>query len=316
MKNKQKESFRSDLALEVVEVRELLESTPRSEMPGVDTTSEEENGIKISRIGIKSPAAEKAMNKAMGNYVNIECPGMREKDSELQDRMSEVVARELRELAGFRDGMELLVVGLGNWNVTPDSIGPRVINDLVITRHLLKLVPDKLGPGFRSMAGIAPGVLGITGMETGEIVKGIVQQLKPSMILAIDALSARNLDRLNTTVQIADNGIHPGSGVGNKRIGITEDFMNVPVIAMGVPTVVDAETIVKDVFRQVDIEGSSAMDTLIRETLKPYGGLGERLMVTPKEVDAFADDITEVLAGAINAAVHPRISEEGTEKYL
>ncbi|UMZ73066.1 GPR endopeptidase [Natranaerofaba carboxydovora] len=318
------QSFNTDLAIEAVEVKELLEATPRDEMSGVETTTSEEEGVTISRVSIKTPAAEKAMNKAMGNYVNIEAAGLRDKDTELQDRVTEIVARELKELAGFNDQMELLVVGLGNWNVTPDSIGPKVVEDLVITRHLLQLVPDRLGPGFRSMAGMAPGVMGITGMETAEIIKGVVEQLKPSMILAIDALSARNLDRLNTTVQIADNGISPGSGVGNKRMGINEQTMGVPVIAMGVPTVVDAVTIVSDVLSKFDGSSNNQQNQntdynkfrLINETLSPYGGASNKLMVTPKEVDSFADDISEVLAGSINAAVHPRVSEEGSHKYL
>ncbi len=313
----------SDLAIEAVEARELLDATPRSEMSGVDTTTSEVDGIKVSRVNIKTPAAEKAMNKAMGSYVNIEAPGLREKDSVLQERVSEVTARELSQLAGFNDEMDLLVVGLGNWNVTPDSIGPKVVEDLVITRHLLEMVPDKLGIGFRSMAAMAPGVMGITGMETGEIIKGVIKELNPTIILAVDALSARNLNRLNTTIQIADNGISPGSGVGNKRMGINYETMGVPVIAMGVPTVVEAETIVKDVINEItqrDCEGhlylDSGMSGLINEVLQPFRGGGNRLMVTPKEVDTFADDISEILAGSINAAVHPRVSEEGTQKYL
>ncbi len=315
-------SFSSDLAIEAVEAQELLEATPKEKMTGVHTTTMEENGVTISRVSIKTPAAEKAMNKAIGNYINIEAPGLRDKDSELQDRVTEIVTRELNELAGFNDQMELLVVGLGNSNVTPDSIGPRVVEDLVITRHLLQIVPDKLGSGFRSMAGMAPGVMGTTGMETGEIIKGVVNQLKPTIILAIDALSARNLDRLNTTVQIADNGISPGSGVGNKRMGINQESMGVPVVAMGVPTVVDAVTIVKDVLNKFDKRNTENQDLhmnsydLINETLRPYGGVSNRLIVTPKEVDSFADDISQILAGSINAAVHPAVSDEGPDKYL
>ncbi len=142
--------FRTDLA---IEAKEFLAPDPQQQIPGVESDTKEMDGISISRVSIRTPQAERVMNKAMGNYVNIEAPGLREKDTDLQERVSQVVARELQNIAKFSDKVELLVVGLGNWNVTPDAIGPRVVEDLVITRHLLKFVPEKLGPGFRSMAG-------------------------------------------------------------------------------------------------------------------------------------------------------------------
>ncbi|OWZ83131.1 GPR endopeptidase [Natranaerobius trueperi] len=333
-------NIRTDLA---IEAKEMIAPQQEKDIPGVESSSYEEEGVSIDHISITTPQAERAMNKTMGNYVNIEAPGLREKNTDLQDEVSNIVARELQKIAKFDDNTELLVVGLGNWNVTPDAIGPKVVEDLVITRHLKRLVPEKLGPGFRSMAGVAPGVMGITGVETGEIIKGIVEQVKPNMILAIDALAARNLERLNTTVQIADNGIHPGSGVGNKRMGITEDSMGVPVVAMGIPTVLDATTLVSNTMELVNNNAQnqpqspqnnpsrgvdpSQINTgqgglgkpnkqVINQALSPFSGEGQTLMVTPKEVDRFVDDISEVLAGGINVAVHPRVAEESAGKYL
>ena len=324
-------NVRTDLA---IEAKEMLAPEKEHDIPGVESETFQENGITIHHLSITTPEAEQAMNKAMGNYVNIEAPGLREKNTDLQEQVSQIVARELRNIAQFNDTTNLLVIGLGNWNVTPDSIGPNVIQDLVITRHLLQLVPERLDKGFRSMAGVAPGVMGITGVETGEIIKGIVDQSQPNMLLAVDALAARSLDRLNTTIQIADNGIHPGSGVGNNRMGINQESMGVPVIALGVPTVVDGTTLVSDAMHIINggnrgaqmpmnqgnqnqgNQGKSVNPELVNQALEPYSGEGKTLMITPKEVDQFVEDISEVLAGGINVAVHPRIADENPGKYL
>ncbi|ACB84760.1 GPR endopeptidase [Natranaerobius thermophilus] len=340
-------SIRTDLAIEAME---MVSPETEKDIPGVESETFQEDGITVNHLSITSPQGQQAMNKAMGNYVNIEAPGLREKNTDLQEEVSQIVARELQNIAQFNDSTELMVVGLGNWNVTPDSIGPKVVEDLVITRHLKQLVPEQLGEGFRSISGVAPGVMGLTGVETGEIIKGIVEEAKPNMILAIDALAARNLSRLNTTVQIADNGIHPGSGVGNDRMGINKETMGVPVVAMGVPTVVDATTLVGDTLQMVNNQGQQGQNAqqgqqptqtqsqgmpgpgnpaqgspggnqqvdrnLVNQALQPYSGEGRTLMITPKEVDQFVDDISEVLAGGINVAVHPRVAQENPGKYL
>ena len=307
-------TMRTDLA---VEAKEMIAPREGVNIPGVSSESYAEDSISVDHVSIQTPEAERAMNKAMGNYVNIEAPGLREKDTELQDKVSHLLAKELNNLAQFTEDTQLLVVGLGNWNVTPDAIGPRVVSELVVTRHLKKYVPENLGPGFRSMAAIAPGVLGITGLETGEIIKGVVQEVQPTMILAVDALAARSLERLNTTIQIADNGIHPGSGVGNQRMGITKESMGIPVVAMGVPTVVEASTIVNDALEMAQGQqgkpsnhNETANRQMINQALSPYSGEGHSLMVTPKEVDQFVDDIADVIAGGVNVAVHPRVAEE------
>jgi len=230
------------------------------------------------------------------------------------------------------DNFLALIVGLGNWNVTPDALGPKVVENLLITRHLKELMPDEINDDeYSTVCAIAPGVLGITGIETSEIIESIVSKIKPDLVLAVDALAARSVSRLNTTIQIADTGIHPGSGVGNKRKGITQEVLGVPVIAIGVPTVVDAVTLTNDTMDMV-------IDTLIKVTnqggqfyniLKDLDrnekqqlisevlsdNLGS-LIVTPKEVDRLVIDISEIIAGGINAALHPVIDFQDATKHL
>lgn len=228
----------------------------------------------------------------------------------------------------------VLIVGLGNWNVTPDSLGPKVVQRLIITRHLVhNIVPKKFNKhsGIRPVSAIAPGVLGITGIETGEIIKGVVEKIKPDLVIAIDALAARNLERISTTIQISDTGVYPGSGIGNKRMGITKESIGVPVVAIGVPTVVDAATVANDTLdmvigqfiRQSTPGGEfykllQELDTedkydLIREILTPFVG---QLVVTPKEIDSLIESNARTIAGGINLAMHPGISYQEVSTFL
>lgn len=236
------------------------------------------------------------------------------------------LARELGGLIPLPRNATVLIVGLGNWNVTPDALGPRAVEKIVVTRHLQEMLSPELKGGVRSTCAIAPGVLGITGMETAEIVHGIVGTIKPDAVIAIDALAAASSHRVITTVQLANTGIHPGSGVGNRRFGLTEQSLGVPVIAIGVPTVVHASTIAMDTINTLQQHASFAryfksMETLsdqdrqviVRQVLPE--ALGD-LMVTPKEVDRLIADIASVIAGGINQAMHPNIDYENIHMYL
>ncbi len=320
--------FRTDLAIEAAE---MVAVRPQEEIPGVKVDRSEDNGIAVNRVSVLNQEGQKRIGKAVGNYITLEVPGLRKRDIPLQDRVSQVFTQELTNMAQFKEEMTILVVGLGNWNVTPDALGPRVVRDLLVTRHLMTLTPEVLGDGYRSVCAISPGVLGLTGIETSEIIFGIVQKIQPDLVLAIDALASRSMARVNTTIQIADTGINPGSGVGNKRVGINRQTLGVPVIAVGVPTVVDAVTITLDTIdRAVDKlikqnpEGSKIFNVLegmerderfalIKEVLEPYN---ENLMVTPKEIDTIIDDISIVVSGGLNAAFHPKIHKEESTKYM
>ncbi|HOC06054.1 MAG: GPR endopeptidase [Bacillota bacterium] len=318
--------FRTDLVLEAHEI--FLQTSELPELAGVETKHQSLEGIDVSVTNILTADAAAKIGKGQGKYITIEATGLREKNEELETRLVKVLGRELQGMLNLNGNSKVLVVGLGNWNVTPDALGPSVVEKIYVTRHLKAMYPDKIGPGFRDVCAIAPGVLGLTGIETGEIIIGIVQRIRPDIVIAIDALAARSLRRLNTTIQISDTGIYPGSGVGNKREGVTRENLGIPVIALGVPTVVDAATLTGDVLdlliRAAESEAKIPWDIkvmlsalekfsledkkqLIKEVLNPEVGV---LMVTPKEVDRLLKDISDLLANGLNAALHPRVAQE------
>lgn len=323
-------NIRTDLALEA---QEFVQSQAAADISGVTSENFQDDGISINRLQIETDEASRQLGKSRGRYLTFEVPGLRRKNTALQDRLSEILARELVQFLELPANLNqaVLVVGLGNWNVTPDSLGPKVVEDLLVTRHAMKMGQKILGEGFRAVCALSPGVLGTTGIETGEIVASLVNRVKPGLVIVIDALAARRLERLHTTIQVADSGIMPGSGVGNNRLGINRQTIGVKVVAIGVPTVVDASTIASEAFDALadhfkkDAKGyalSNVMKdfdwdqrrSLITEVLEPYAG--GHLMVTPKETDTFIDDMAYIISGALNSALHPRVHSEGSEKYL
>jgi len=314
---------RTDLALEA---REMLTRRVRQDVPGVLVETSEDDDLLITRVDITTPEAERMMGKIQGKYVTIEAQGLRYKNTPLQEKVMNFLAQELAALMDLPKSATVLVVGLGNWNVTPDALGPRSVDKIVVTRHLQNMLSPELKGGVRSVCAIAPGVLGITGMETAEIVHGIVSKIRPDMVIAVDALAAASSHRVITTVQLANTGIHPGSGVGNRRFGLTRESLGVPVIAIGVPTVVHASTIAMDTINTLQqhaafaryfksMENLSDRDrhVIVRQVLPD--SLGD-LMVTPKEVDRLIADIADVVAGGINQAMHPNIDYENIHLYL
>ena len=314
---------RTDLALEA---REVLTRRVREDIPGVIVETSEDEDVLITRVNITTPEAERMMGKLQGTYITIEAPGLRYKNTPLEKKVMNFLAQELGQLVQLPRNGTALVVGLGNWNVTPDALGPRAVDKIVVTRHLQEMLSPELKGGVRSVCAIAPGVLGITGMETAEIIQGIVSRVKPDVVIAIDALAAASSHRVITTVQITNTGIHPGSGVGNKRFGLTQQSLGVPVIAIGVPTVVHASTIAMDTidtlkehaafaryFRSMANLTDQDRQVIVRQVLPDT--LGD-LMVTPKEIDRLINDIANVVAGGINQAMHPHIDYENIHLYL
>lgn len=316
-------TVRTDLALEA---REMLSKKVSEDIPGVLVETSEDQDMIITRVNITTSDAERMMGKMRGKYITIEAPGLRYKNTPLQQKIMNALANELAEMINLPRNATVLIVGLGNWNVTPDALGPRAAHKIVVTRHLQEMLSPELKDGVRSVCAISPGVLGITGMETGEIIQGIVNKIKPSLVIAIDALAAASSQRVITTVQLANTGINPGSGVGNKRFGLTEATLGVPVVAIGVPTVVHASTIAMDTINTLQEHASFARyfksmanlsdqdrHTIVRQVLPET--LGD-LMVTPKEVDRLIEDIAAVVAGGINQAMHPNIDYENIHMYL
>lgn len=326
-------SIRTDLALEAHEFIE--ESNKRNENKidtgGVEIENDGTEQIRITRVRITNERGEKTLGKPIGTYITLEVPDLRYNDEELYEQTCKYLAKELSAILELKDDSVILIVGLGNWNVTPDALGPKVISKIMITRHLHEYVPDQVQKGVRPVCGISPGVLGITGIETGEIIKGIVEKVKPDIIIAIDALASRKMERVNTTIQISDTGISPGSGVGNKRMDISKDTLGVPVIAIGVPTVVDAATMASDaidlvidelikqapkgtdfynMLKSIDKEEKYQM---IKEVLEPYSG---NLIVTPKEIDEVIDKVSKIIANGLNISLHQGITLEDVNRYL
>lgn len=314
---------RTDLALEA---KELLTQDTKEDIPGVLVETVKSEEILITRVSVTTQEAQQLLGKPQGKYITIEAPGLRRKNTPLQKDVMNYLAQELVNILALPDKATILVVGLGNWNVTPDALGPRSVDKIVVTRHIKEMLSPELKDGVRSVCAISPGVLGITGMETAEIIQGIVQKIKPDVVIAVDALAAASSHRVISTIQLANTGIHPGSGVENKRFGLTEESLKTPVIAIGVPTVVHASTIAMDTIRVLYEHSSFGryfksladlsdrdQNIIVKQVLPD--ALGD-LMVTPKEVDRLIEDIASVLAGGINQALHPHIDYENIHMYL
>lgn len=324
-------NIRTDLALEAQEIATQGQQT--SAIPGVWSENESADGISVTRMEIKTDQAAQQIGKMIGHYVTLEVPDLRQGDTTLQDKVATSFAKEFEAFLkriGITEKSSVLIVGLGNLNVTPDALGPIVVDNIMVTRHFFELMPDQVSPGYRPVSAVAPGVLGTTGIESSDIVQGIVEKSKPDLIIAVDALAAKSLERVNTTIQIADTGIHPGSGIGNKRKGLTKDILGVPVIGIGVPTVVYASTIVNNtmdlVFEHMKkhtanteplfgvfgkMEETERLQ-LVKEVLNP---LGHDLLVTPKEIDKFMEDIANVIASGLNAALHEAVDTDNVAAY-
>lgn len=279
--------FRTDLA---IEAREQVEK----DVEGVTTEELNFGKAAITRMKITSSKGEQAMGRPMGNYITVQVPPFSDNCASDDETLS-VLTKELSSLMP-KEG-PVLVVGLGNEEITPDALGPKVAQKTLATRHITGEFARSLGLGnLRSVAVIAPGVLGQTGIETAELIAAVVRQIGPSCVIVIDALASRSLARLGCTVQITDTGISPGSGVHNMRPQLNEQALGVPVIAMGIPTVVDAATLAHDLTEN---------STEIQQKIQPRGA---KMMVTPKEIDLLVDRGAIMVSLAINSALHPSLS--------
>lgn len=321
-------SVRTDLA---IEARELAnQNQENDELEGVDVNTEETESYCITHVKIKNQQGSDSMGKPIGNYITIESDKLKENDVSSHEEIIQAVSKHINELANLQKDSSILVVGLGNWNITPDALGPKVISKILVTRHLHGTLPEEIENSVRSVSAVSPGVMGITGIETSEIIKGLVTNLKPDLVIAIDALAARKFSRINTTIQMSDTGVCPGAGVGNKRMVLNKETLGVPIIALGVPTVVDAATLVNDTMDRMlaemiaqTQEGSAfykmlhSMDTeekyqLILDILNPYVG---NMFVTPKEVDAVISRLANIIANSINIALHPGVTMEDINRF-
>lgn len=321
---------RTDLAIESREIY-LENSENATEINGVE--AEEENcgqGINVTRVKIVNENGEKALGKETGTYITIEIPTGMQHEQTIYEKSCQVCAKELAKLIKTDNCGTVLIIGLGNWNITADALGPKTVNSVLVTRHLLEYMPEEIDQRLRSVCAVSPGVLGLTGVETGEIVKGLADRVKPSLIIAIDALCSRNMHRINNTIQLTDTGITPGAGIGNHRMAIDEKSLGVPVIAIGVPTVVDAATIASDtidlilenlkqnagkerpIYKMLEVIAAEDKYTLIKQVLTPHYG---DFVVCPKEVDTVISDISSIIANGINISLHEGLSMQDIDRY-
>lgn len=314
----EKYSVRTDLALEE---KERFESD-NVEIQGVVLEEEYDDQceMRITRVKVETENGAKVMGKPVGVYLTLEAPNLAVPDEDYHREISLKLAEYLKELIGKemleREELSVLVIGLGNREVTPDALGPYVAEQVCVTRHIVKEY-GKYAMGMehvKSVSAVVPGVMGQTGMESQEIVKGVVKETEPDLVIAVDALAARNSRRLNRTIQIADTGIHPGSGVGNHRNGLTRETMGIPVIAIGVPTVVDAATIVNDTMENfIEALESSKMLKGVGDVLKTYSNAEKYelvkelisphlngMFVTPKDEDEMVKQISYTISEALN----------------
>jgi len=292
------------------------ENTGRLE--GVRVSTHQVGEIRHTRIRIEQERAAEALGRRKGEYITLECSDLPRCSAHRREVLSRMLAIDVKRL--LPDKGEVLVVGLGNRNVTADALGTRVVERMLVTRHLHQAMVEELQGKLRGVSAIAPGVLGLTGIETAELCRGIVQHVRPSAVVAIDALAAYETQRICTAIQLTDTGIQPGSGVGNHRLGLTEETLGVKVIAVGVPMVVYASTIARDAMsRLVDSYGAfepgqeDAADTLLQQVAE--GFLGE-MVVTPREIDELVLNVASLLADGLNRALQPAVDADTLHHYL
>lgn len=311
-------SRRTDLALEAREIYQ--EGQESSDIPGVKIKTKELDDCIVTKVEIIDEQGSKIMNKGIGKYITLESNLMKFDDDESREEMIGYLKDELVDIFGSDKTKKTLVIGLGNWNITSDALGPKAVSKTLVTRHIFKNYNKDYDDDFTEVSGLSPGVMGITGIETSEIVKSIVDRIKPDRVIAIDALASRKMERVNTTIQISTAGIAPGGGVGNKRKALNKEYLGVDVIAIGVPTVVDAATLTIDVLdmaidnlMEQSAEGENFYKMLkklreeekyhlIKESLDPYD---KNLIVTPKDIDETIENLSIIISEGLNRSLHP-----------
>lgn len=308
--------FRTDLANERRDIYKKANKL-EGEIPGIETEEYEDGkNIKTIRVKIIDKSGEMALGKPIGNYVTIDIRNLKIATEEEIEKAALNVNRELQTIINkhIKRTEDILIVGLGNLQVTPDSLGPKVIQNIDITRHLLHYAPEYLETNTRPVSAISPGVLGTTGIETQEILKGIIENVKPKLLIVIDSLASKSIERISSTIQIADTGIVPGAGVGNKRKELSQNTLGIPVIAIGVPMVVEAATIASDSLdmfigkMQKEAKSNDYLNKLKNED--KYSIIKEvlveekfDLIVTPKEIDDLIENMSSVVARGINKSL-------------
>ncbi len=292
---------RTDLAVEARELRGEAQA-----LGGVESVERQREGYQVTAVRITDAAGAMALGKPVGTYVTLELEGLKRREPDAFGRAARALAAELGELMGLSEAESVLVVGLGNRAVTPDAVGPLAVGHTLVTRHLVEQLPEQFG-AFRPVCALAAGVLGNTGVESGELVAALCRRLRPDAVIAVDALASRSLKRVCSTVQLSDTGIVPGSGVGNARAALDWKSLGVPVYAVGVPTVVDGATLA------ADIVAEAGKGELEPEALKGHDG---GVFVTPRDIDERVADLAKVIGYGVTLALQKGLRMEDVEMFL
>lgn len=302
-----------------VEARDLVRGTADQEIQGVEEKVEKMEHCKVTTITIKTEQGAQAMGRPVGTYVTIESPPLKINDPYVKDEIIQAMSKSMPILLNntLKPTDIVLLVGLGNWRATPDSLGPKFIEYSPITRHYHQYAPEALVEGMRPTCGIAPGVLGVTGLETFDVVKGVVDKIKPAALVVVDALAAQNVERIGTTIQMGNTGIQPGGGIGNARHALSQQELGIPVIAIGCPTIVNAAVITNQAIKQFCTNSNAVFNEVtatdaVKDILSFFGG---SLTVTPKEIDDIIENSSRTMAMGVATALFPGISIEQLELY-
>lgn len=292
-------AFRTDLAVEAIENHKTAAALPHVRQS--DRTLE---GFAVHEVRILSEDAAREIGKPQGRYLTLELDALICREEDAFPRACKALSTLLRELLPHPNDGPVLIAGLGNRMITPDAIGPQTADHVIATRHLVAQSPA-IFADWRPVSALAPGVLGQTGVETGEVICGVLDRVRPAAVIAVDALAAGRLSRLLRTVQLADTGITPGAGVGNARAALNEETLGVPVIAVGVPTVVDGATLAHEISSQLGQPACEALDDL-----------SQPVMITTRDIDREVADISRMIGYAVNMALHPHLSVADIDLYL
>lgn len=314
-------NFRTDMADERVDTYKKVKNV--SEVDGIKVNTESRNGIVTTVVDVLNEQGKEALKKEIGKYITIEISDLSKLEKENNDEVASVLSNKLKELIGSDNTKSILVVGLGNEAATPDALGPKVTKEVNITRHIINFAKELVEPNTRSVSAISPGVLGTTGIETSEIILSVVEKIKPDIIIAIDSLASSSIQRIGNTIQLSNTGITPGAGVRNKREGLNQDTLGIPVIAIGVPTVVDIATITNEAIDKMLNSAKKEMEEFSNKIIAKgqiesifeylekdtrYDMISnilntENYIVTPKEVDEVIEEMSSIIACGINKAV-------------
>ena len=292
-------AFRTDLAVEAIENHKTAAALPHVRQS--DRTLE---GFAVHEVRILSEDAAREIGKPQGRYLTLELDALLRREEDAFPRACKALSTLLRELLPRPNDGPVLIAGLGNRMITPDAIGPQTADHVIATRHLVAQSPA-IFADWRPVSALAPGVLGQTGVETGEVICGVLDRVRPAAVIAVDALAAGRLSRLLRTVQLADTGITPGAGVGNARAALNKETLGVPVIAVGVPTVVDGATLAHEISSQLGQPACEALDDL-----------SQPVMITTRDIDHEVADISRMIGYAVNMALHPHLSVADIDLYL